>query len=94
MLIYQFALFSVTGAGINLFSACGYVSQSFRICSLFKQFYFLELVRKIEISLPRLEEYVIAYYDAVPVGIWCIQEVVAVGHGGKSCAVNSVFCNP
>ena len=50
MLIYQFALFSVTGAGINLFSACGYVSQSFRICSLFKQFYFLELVRKIEIS--------------------------------------------
>ena len=51
MLIYQFALFSVTGAGINLFSACGYVSQSFRICSLFKQFYFLELVRKIEIYL-------------------------------------------
>ena len=51
-------------------------------------------VREIEISLPRLEEYVIAYYDAVPVGIWCIQEVVAVGHGGKSCAVNSVFCNP
>ena len=53
MLIYQFALFSVTGAGINLFSACGYVSQSFRICSLFKQFYFLELVRKIEIYLLR-----------------------------------------
>ena len=41
-------------------------------------------VRQIRIFLPRLEEYVISYYNAVPVGIWRVQEIVTVRYRSKS----------